>query len=404
MAAAMVICACAKSQPAVAAPTSVVAQRNFVELDRQLLSLLQKGNFDQLESLLATVIREYEADRRKERQVEVAFDTFHRAPVNLERPLNNWVQAKPDSYSAHLARASFYNSMAWLKRGAGDANHTSPEQFARMHQYLAKAARDLSEARRLKPDAVLPIVYQMEGLVSDGNREQAQRLYEEALALDPTSLAARWQYLWSLVPRWGGTIRQMQEVIADARPYYGRNPTLKVLEGRIEAELGDQAMFNDNCEAAERHYTNALTIAEHWYYYQRAALRSYCYGRQVVDVVGKLRRAIELRPNVVTYDQTAFLMGQSLYALDLYDEAIAYLSLALKINPNDHSSRQVRGDSYYRIQMMDLARADFEENIRQVPDSEEYAADLELLNTQIEKEGCERNPTNPTGPWVCLEH
>ena len=393
------IVGCTKSEPPDTA--TAVVQRDFVALDRELMNLLLAGDFDRLETALSAVLLEHEADPGKERQVEVAFDTFYRANADLEEPLTKWIQAKPKSYSAHLARAAYYTSVAWERRQGGYARLTSDVQFAEMRRYFAKAASDLAVARRLNPAAVQPIVYQMEGIINDGDRDAMQQLYEEALRIDPTSVAARWQYLWSLLQRWGGTIEQMEGVVEGARRYQERNPSLRILEGRVAAEGGSQALLDRNCDAAKPHLDEALKAGDHWYYLHEAAMWDYVCAGRIADVVPKLRRAIAHRPNAVNVYQTAFLMGHSLYGLGHYAEAIGFLDVQLTIKPQDHKSRQLRGDSYFRLGRMDRALQDFSEIVRLAPDNQEYAADLHLVKTLIDEELCTRDPGNPDGAWVC---
>lgn len=118
-------------------------------------------------------------------------------------------------------------------------------------------------------------------------------------------------------------------------------------------------------------------------------------------MIAKLERAIAYRPNVINVYQTAALLGRSLHGRSRYAEAIKVLSVQLTIDPNDTKARQLRGDSYFRVERIDEALADFKANAEQEPDNAEYAGDLRNLQALVDSGSCKRDPASSSGGWVC---
>ena len=341
------------------------------EMDKYILSLVKAQDFDKLESMLIEIENDYEKDYLKERKVDLAFDTFYRARSDLDRLLGNWIKAKPNSYIAYMARGVYYTKVGWSSRGTAYVDETTKKQFDGMAYYFQKAFKDFEQARSLNKKMLHPLCYEIEILMNYGEKEQIRKLYKEALQINPMSLTARWYYITTILPRWGGSISKIEQEVASARPYYQKNSALKILDGRVTAELGDQAFFNQDYTKAEQLYKDALKFGNHWFYNEQMG-EIFGYSRQAERSNKDLKIALELRPN---FNRALFMLGMNLYQTQHYKEAISILSEVIDNDQYDHKTLEIRGDCYLRLDKLDLALSDFEKAIILEPRNAEYLAD-----------------------------
>ena len=349
------------------------------ELDIRILALIKAQNFDKLDSILNKIETDYEKDFLKERKVDIAFDTFYRARTELEPLLASWINAKPNSYVAYMARGVYYTKIGWGKRGVRYIDETSKNNLDGMAFYFQKAIADFEHARTINNKMVHPLCYEIEILMNYSQVEQIRKLYEDALQINPMSLTARWYYISTLLPKWGGSIDQIEKVVKSARPYYGRNSALKILDGRVAAEFAGQAFVNQDYAKAEQLYNEALKYGEHWFYIEEKG-DMLGYAKQFERSNKDLKRALELRPN---YGRAIYMLGMNLYQTNHYTEAIPFLSKVLDDNEFDHKSLDIRGDCYRRIGQFTLALSDVERAIVLDPKNTEYLADREKIRQMM---------------------
>ena len=119
--------------------------------------------------------------------------------------LTNWCKASPKSVTALIARAEFLTSYAWQARGSGWANTVSPEGWQLFNQRLMNATELLAKARQFaEKDPHLWFIAQRAALGLGTARESYEKLFQEAVELEPNYYhyyEAKAQYL---LPRWHG--------------------------------------------------------------------------------------------------------------------------------------------------------------------------------------------------------
>lgn len=349
------------------------------EMDEHILVLVKAQNFDKLESIIEKIETDYEKDYLNERPVDLVFDSFYRAREDLERLLSNWVRAKPTSYAAYMARGIYYTKLGWVKRGTRFIDKTTSQQLDGMTYFFQKAMADFEKAKSINAKALHPLCYEIEILMNFSQKDQVRKLYEQALKINPMSLTARWYYITTILPRWGGSTAEIEREVASARAYYKTNPALRVLDGRVVAELGDQAYFVNDLATAEQRYTAALKFGEHWYYNeQRAEVRF--HGGKLKESMGDLDIALKLRPN---FERALYMQGSNMYKQQEYLKAIPFFSRVIANNSYDHETLDLRGDCYRRLGKFDLALSDFEKAILLDPSNSEYLSDREKVTQMM---------------------
>jgi hypothetical protein len=119
--------------------------------------------------------------------------------------LGKWAANKPQSVTAKLALADAFLEYGWFARGHGYADSVSNEGWRLFDERAARARAILEAANSLDPKCPYWYVLMMELDVSHGsNREQHQKLFQRAIAFEPS-----YEYFYMsmanyLMPRWHG--------------------------------------------------------------------------------------------------------------------------------------------------------------------------------------------------------
>ena len=199
---------------------------------KDLLSLLEQKRYSTIEATIVSAAKAAENNPSQERVLNVYLDQFITPRSSLEDMLKDWVAASETSYIPYLAKGIYFTSMGWNRRGFKYLSKTDRNQIDGMSLYFGKAYQDLARSLMIEPRQVHAQSYLIEILMNLNQGEEVERLLKNALAYRPESLTARWYYLTTLLPRWGGSIDKMAAFVQSTRPYYKRNAALKVLDGR----------------------------------------------------------------------------------------------------------------------------------------------------------------------------
>ena len=264
------------------------------------------------------------------------------------------------------------------------ANQTSDQQFFGMQTFFEKAQLDLDKTITLEPKFPFAYCLTMEDMMASGAPQTTiRKIRDTALESNPYSVSIRWYYITTRIPKWGGSIREVETEIADARRHYEKNPNLKVLEGRLPEEMGGSAVLAGNYALGVEFYTEAL---KQGWFPTYLMLRGDTYIRLGRRDLGEedLRQAIQLRPN---YPPALYALGYSHYTRGLnssnveegmkaLSRAVEYLTRSLDADPNDHKTLDIRGDARFYLRQFDLAQADFKSALALDPMNIEYQQDV----------------------------
>jgi len=304
----------------------------------QLLVLLIKGRYQDLDRRLQALQKAYIADRKTENDIHKALYAFNRSDPRVGRALNEWVAQQPNSAMPHLARGVYRSRMGWASRGSNWASKTSDSQFEGMAAWFNAAKEDLNQAAAIDPSLVEAYCYLIEIDMNEGGR-RIRTLFNQALKVNPLSFIAREYFLHSQLPRWGGSYEEMQKTIENTRPYYKDAPQLKVLEGRVAADLGELAAYRKDYKEAIKYYDDALANGDFWFYNQRKGDALW----EIDDYQGAIdqfSRVISYKPG---YKRAWWMRSQAYKMLDLYPKALADISYAVNMEPQDDLPIAARG-------------------------------------------------------------
>ncbi len=262
-----------------------------------MVGLLEKRQYAVIESTLRSAVAAYKEDCKNENKLGLLWEAFQRKNVGLESYFNEYVKTYPESYAAYMARGVYYITIAWMKRGTATINRTSKEQKEGLERYLRLAEHDLLKAKELSSN--LPHVYAELITVmmpKSKNKARIEKIVEEGLTHHPNSVSIRLNYLQSLLPRWNGSLEEMEAVIVKTKPFVKNNPALQVVCGRVLVEKGDDYLFRREYSKAVQFYDEALQKGETAYLCGQKGLALLNNG-QKTEAIKCFSRAIALRPS-----------------------------------------------------------------------------------------------------------
>lgn len=175
---------------------------------------------------------------------------FQNPSAEEEKVTQQWVDEDPDSAYALVARGTHYVAAAWKTRGSKLAKETSKENFARMNEFLDKAAADFHEALR-RNHRLIAAYHGMFNIAQlRGDSGLLRSTVRHALKLDP---ADQWVYDdWfdNVEPRWGGSSADMLGVVEEATKHADENPLLDRIRARPMCYVAEMTECT-NCGSRE---------------------------------------------------------------------------------------------------------------------------------------------------------
>ena len=275
-----------------------------------LLELLHQGDFEALDARLTKLQEASEADDGQDEWVGVAFNTFANSGPTVQQRLDEWVGQMPASYAALIARSFLYRLLGWRARGGAYASKTSDEQFAGMRKHFSAAREDLYAALRMNEKLSIAYSLLIDMASAEGKDEEQIWALTTGLNVAPQSYHIRWMFLYSVQPKWGGSIDMIEAFVEVTVEPFRDDPTLRRLRGYLDWYGAEELVRKQDYHDALRKYDRALEYGPHW---------AYLAGR--ANVLKQLQR---------------------------YDEALEFYNRAISIRPYRISVLASRGDLYFQ--------------------------------------------------------
>ena len=182
---------------------------DFQKGTREMLAARQ---FDELETLAAGLRASKERFRDgawKIRQFYLSFEPSDDEPDKIWKATQeihgDWIKAKPQSITAHVAQANFLVNYAWYVRGSGYASSVSERAQHSFQSRLEMAVETLAASRELpEQDPMWWSVALTAALGQGWPAEDFDEITAEAVAFEPMFERYENQRTYSLLPRWYG--------------------------------------------------------------------------------------------------------------------------------------------------------------------------------------------------------
>lgn len=248
-----------------------VAQRNALTESfnkphpdlQHLRGLVEAGSYANAEKVIQDLQDKVLVDILWEETYQSTLDGISNENKFSLSALNNWV-SQSGSAIAYLARGAYYVSEGINARGKRFAKDTTQEQFAKEEELHALGTKDLHQALALDPQ-LFPAYTFLLMTVGSAN-DTSKDWLDKATSIAPGGYYFRYQYLRSLMPKWGGSYSEMND-FADSQESYGdKNPRIWLLKGFALAEEAHTAMHADRFNKAISLYSEALQfgVARDW--------------------------------------------------------------------------------------------------------------------------------------------
>jgi hypothetical protein len=178
----------------------------------------------------------------------------HREPKDWEQELekiSEWRQQNPASTAVDIAEAAILESWAWSARGTGYARTVTPEGWKLFHERMNRAQEVLLRAKdRSSSNPVWFYEYMEVALQLGWEPAEFRALYDAAISRFPDFHPLYFSMIRSLLPRWGGSIEQVDAYIAEVVKQTEKRQR-KIMYARLYwyvagAEGDDFSLFEDS--------------------------------------------------------------------------------------------------------------------------------------------------------------
>lgn len=292
----------------------------------EILELLNNSKFKELNSYIDKLYKDYKADITKERTLLEALNTFDTSSDVAGEQIKKWLNSMPNSLYAHFAMAYYYTNLGWKARGSKLISSTTKEQILNMKEEFKKAKNELDYV--VKKDPKFSIAYAskviIDGMLDSNIKEQ---VFKEALKQNPLSSVIRTTYLYTLLPKWGGSYEAIEDILNSTRELYSKNPALKIQEGYLKFAKADTIIIQGQDEL---HYKEAL--------------------KYLNEAISKSKFKVYIKERAWLYNR-----------LSMYDKAINDYSYLIKKFPGTIDFYLKRAKIYYKQDKFDLALKDLNE-------------------------------------------
>lgn len=265
---------------------------------KKTYDMLESKEYGALEQRFRPYLDSYAGNKMSAEELAWRFAVFSMM-TEVEPRLDEWIQAFPNSYTARLARGIFHVTEAWRKRGELMGNRTSDEQMKWFRESLNKAQSDLAAAIPLYARPVDSYRYLIRVSKGMGNGNERDML-DKALKLDPKAYDARSEYFDSIMPRWGGSKREMASFLEECNKSQMSDKDKKRIEGIYYYDMAQEARLEKDYKAGSDYFYK--------YYLTNNAPNIMLWSVQVA-IDGKLQDLAIERLNQLANDHPTFPYG-----------------------------------------------------------------------------------------------
>jgi uncharacterized protein len=309
--------------------------------------LLQARSYSALDTLLGAYADSVLRDHRLEYRLFDAYGAFDIALPSMEPLLSEWVEQRPTSAHALLARATYLRASGWNARGSRSARKTSRLQIQRMEAFFRRAHADLTVALRIAPNSIVAYRQLMDIVKADGDAATSRQLLDRALMFQPHSFLLRATHMQSLLPRWGGSYEAMALFAAESAPYANRNPRIQSLGGFVEWDRGRVLESAGKKAEAIEAYQRAMRYGNFWQFrYDRGDL--YSRSDRNEEALTDLDRALAQNPQhadaLYRRSRVTYRLGRKAWGTDASTDYLSQsfrdIEMAVALEPAEEDYRE----------------------------------------------------------------
>jgi membrane associated rhomboid family serine protease len=216
------------------------------DLGLEALMAIRRGDHAAASRIAADVLSHSHLRRWGYYPFNAFMDSIARAgndPVLLDQ-LNMWLVQQPKSSIAYLIRAEYLYRAAWSARGDEVFNRVPSQLQREFTDDLARAAADTSTAMTLDPGNPWGHYLLTDIFLGAGNSPQIQDAFQNGVKIYPNYYELYRIRLYSLTPKWGGSIQAMYSFVNQYAARVPDNSPLNLLYLQLYAYVLDAAAFD----------------------------------------------------------------------------------------------------------------------------------------------------------------
>lgn len=300
-----------------------------------------------LEQRLEALLEANYGDRRDRDRLFHVFNLFDgddRAG-NIAR---QWLRQMPQSPFALTAMGKHRAAQGWSARGGAYVDKTSAAQLKRMSQLFVGATPLLTEALEREP-RLTPACEALAEIGRQSSDDLQQQALTRCLHADPASYDVVWEWMTAAMPKWGGSMQEMNKVGAYVIQHGAENPMLYSLlaepPGYEAAQMDTYVEGMEGFVAASRAGPGAgmMSKAGHAYMAKDDPWMAAMYWSQ----------ALRFWPGS---QEVRALRGQALYKAGDYEWALEDLLPSAEADHEDMAIQYITGNALLSLGRIEESR------------------------------------------------
>jgi TonB family protein len=208
----------------------------------KIAELVERGSFSELEALYRRDLDRHSSKDNFSEVIHRDFAAFD-GGAESERLSALWLRNAPDSPFANAARAGSLAVQARQARGSTWYKDIPKEDLARMKELASRAIDLLGKAIRLEPRFQHALIGVMDLTRFAGGDEMGEAAFERADAIDPACRYVNKLRMYSLRPRWGGSMPAMHAYAKELQPFVATRPLVAL--SLIEPALAQAKLLSE---------------------------------------------------------------------------------------------------------------------------------------------------------------
>jgi len=203
----------------------------------QMRQLIESGHAAELDQRLADALQKQQTDPASQGLLDhIYLSAFHTGSFDIRPTLDAWKRQSPDSAFAYAASGLAYRTMAFDARGAAYIRDTPDSAIVSMERLAREADDDLRHALAIDP-RVTPIYPSLMDVGRMGaGRDYGDRAWRAGLKVAPANFYLHTAAILQAMPKWGGSIGELEDVRRHALAHAAENPLLYLAATDAELE------------------------------------------------------------------------------------------------------------------------------------------------------------------------
>lgn len=224
--------------------TQQLVERRFAELDQYFLGLQQQ----------------YEQGTLSEEAFFQVLQGFRDTAPGHAQLYREWSELYPNSYASHLIHGIYLSRLGWQTRGSTWYADIPDEDRNRMADFARHAHEELITSLRFSSRPYMSYLYLLNIAQYDGTPEDRRQWVDMGNQIAPQNFYLRRRYMYTLMPRWGGSVEAMNTFLEESKKAGVPSNSLAKLEAILYEDEAETKGGADDKVGALAAWKQVVTI------------------------------------------------------------------------------------------------------------------------------------------------